>query len=244
MIAYRVVGSIWRILRLVASCSLGAMRAAAESPRKATSVKNDVRPRKKAPQGLLHDSQPREFAHLAIGKSRAETTGPFIHPTRRNLRVAGESPGGTKDIRLNKRPRTDLNSLDRSFKLSSTTNDEKNISPMKSSASAPHPSSQFPHLFITHITSPNTPGPRKHHLIDVTEPTSFSTFLENVCARAEDEMGTDQHITRVQIEIAGRDVDISVEDAEGEWDWSLVMGILLYSGIPVGSSTYVRCLAM
>lgn len=107
---------------------------------------------------------------------------------------------------------------------------------------SPPPSSQFPHLFITHLSTMNTTGPRKHYLVDVTKPTSLPIFLEKIRSKAGDEMSANQYIKSVQIEIAGKNVDIAVEDPEGEWDWGLVMGILLYSGIPVGSSTYVKCL--
>lgn len=90
--------------------------------------------------------------------------------------------------------------------------------------------------FLTRLQIPNTDAVR-HEFVDTIGIVTLKTFIKLL--RKSNDMLLQQRIKGFEVEIAGRTVDVNLDDPEREWEWGLVLGILHISGMPEGQKVYV-----
>lgn len=90
--------------------------------------------------------------------------------------------------------------------------------------------------FLTRLQIPDTDVVR-HEFVDTAGIVTLKSFIKLL--RKSNGMLPQQRIKEFEVDIAGRTVDVHVDDPECEWEWGLVLGILHFSGVPEGQKVYV-----
>lgn len=126
--------------------------------------------------------------------------------------------------------------VDLSTTLSPTSNPQPGSVPAKKRRKTDPGTFNRAVTFLTRLQIPDTDVVR-HEFVDTAGIFTLNSFIKLL--RKSNGMLPQQRINGFEVEIAGRTVDVNVDDPEREWEWGLVLGILHFSGVPDGQKVYV-----
>lgn len=114
--------------------------------------------------------------------------------------------------------------------------DSCDVSNKPTQGETPTPREQ--NTFMT-LACPSLSTRKSYHKIGVKGHITLRKFLELLYSQHEISPASQMQIKKLDVHIGDQEIHIDTNDADAEWNWGLLMGIMLFSSNPDGNIAYV-----